>query len=45
MLVGNSVAMAQVMDLVDRVAGTDHTTVMITGESGTGKETGCPRHP
>jgi two-component system, NtrC family, response regulator AtoC len=38
MLVGNSGAMAQVMDLVDRVAETDHTTVLITGESGTGKE-------
>ena len=38
MLVGNSPAMARVMDLVDRVARTDHTTVLITGESGTGKE-------
>ncbi|MDP7442693.1 MAG: sigma-54-dependent Fis family transcriptional regulator, partial [Verrucomicrobiota bacterium] len=38
MVVGESAAMARVMDLVDRVAETDHTTVLITGESGTGKE-------
>ena len=30
--------MARVMELVDRVAATDNTTVLITGESGTGKE-------
>ena len=37
-LIGDSAVMARVMDLVDRVADTDRTTVLITGESGTGKE-------
>jgi two-component system, NtrC family, response regulator AtoC len=37
-LIGESDAMREVMSLVDRVAATDHTTVLIQGESGTGKE-------
>ena len=37
-LIGSSEAMREVMALVDRVAATDHTTVLIQGESGTGKE-------
>ncbi len=36
-LVGNSVAMRRLFDLIDRVAGSD-ATVLITGETGTGKE-------
>ena len=37
MLFGNSAAMAEVKDLIDRVSDTD-VTVLIRGESGTGKE-------
>ncbi len=37
-LIGDSSAMLDVMALVERVAATDHTTVLIRGESGTGKE-------
>ena len=37
-LVGHSPAMARVMELVDKVAATERTTVLVTGESGTGKE-------
>jgi len=37
MLFGNSSAMAEVRDLIDRVSDTD-VTVLIRGESGTGKE-------
>ena len=37
-IIGNSPAMQEVMQLVDKVAPVDHTTVLITGESGTGKE-------
>jgi len=36
-LIGDSPAMRQVLDLVDRVAGTP-VTVLLVGESGTGKE-------
>ena len=37
LLLGDSQAMADVRDLIDRIAGTD-VTVLIRGESGTGKE-------
>jgi two-component system response regulator AtoC len=37
-IVGSSPAMAGVMELVDRVAQAERTTVLVTGESGTGKE-------
>ncbi|HJZ84695.1 MAG TPA: sigma-54 dependent transcriptional regulator [Polyangia bacterium] len=37
-LVGESPAMRQVMDMVDKVAQATETTVLIQGESGTGKE-------
>lgn len=37
-LVGGSSVIARAMDLVDRVAATDRTTLLITGDSGAGKE-------
>lgn len=37
-LIGDSGPMLEVLALVERVAATDHTTVLICGESGTGKE-------
>ncbi len=37
-IVGTSPAIKEVINLVDKVAGSDSTTVLITGESGTGKE-------
>ena len=37
-VVGSSRAIRQVLDLVQRVAATPRTTVLISGESGTGKE-------
>jgi two-component system, NtrC family, response regulator AtoC len=37
-LIGQSEPMRQVMDLVQKVSATNHTTVLIQGESGTGKE-------
>ena len=37
-VIGESDAMADVMSLVGKVAGTERTTVLITGDSGTGKE-------
>src|SRR5205823_7771666 len=35
---GESAAMKKVYDIVDQVAGSDSTSVLIEGESGTGKE-------
>ena len=43
-IVGESAAMRKVMELVEHVAKTD-ATVLILGESGTGKELDCPRRP
>lgn len=37
-LIGRSAAMRKVVDLMSKVAQSDHTSVLITGESGTGKE-------
>ena len=37
-LIGNSRAMLEVIDLINRVAHTKDTSVLITGETGTGKE-------
>ena len=37
-IIGESRAIREVMDLIDRVACSERTTVLITGESGTGKE-------
>jgi DNA-binding NtrC family response regulator len=37
-LVGRSTSMQKVVELMSKVATSDHTSVLITGESGTGKE-------
>ncbi|MBK9290253.1 MAG: sigma-54-dependent Fis family transcriptional regulator [Bacteroidetes bacterium] len=37
-MIGQSQAIRQVASLMEKVAATDHTSVLITGESGTGKE-------
>jgi len=37
-IIGTSLAMKRVVDLMERVAKSDTTSVLITGESGTGKE-------
>ncbi len=37
-IIGKSKAMQNVVQLMKKVANTDHTAVLITGESGTGKE-------
>ncbi|MBX7113508.1 MAG: sigma-54 dependent transcriptional regulator [Myxococcaceae bacterium] len=37
-MVGKSAAVAQVLSLIDKVAASPRSTVLITGESGTGKE-------
>jgi two-component system response regulator HydG len=42
-MLGTSVAMETVRDLLDRVAGGGAPTVLITGESGTGKEVAAQR--
>jgi DNA-binding NtrC family response regulator len=37
-MIGSSEAIQKVTSLMEKVASTDHTSVLITGESGTGKE-------
>ncbi len=37
-MIGSSVVMSQLFDIIDRVAEDDFSTVLIRGESGTGKE-------
>ncbi|HMM12766.1 MAG TPA: sigma-54 dependent transcriptional regulator [Bacteroidales bacterium] len=37
-MIGSSEAITKVAEMMERVASSDHTTVLITGESGTGKE-------
>ncbi|HHE37838.1 MAG TPA: sigma-54-dependent Fis family transcriptional regulator, partial [Candidatus Cloacimonetes bacterium] len=37
-MIGNSLAMKSIIELISKVAKTDKTSILITGESGTGKE-------